>query len=64
MRNHDLDVKGKDVGGSAAANGAAAVARKRKKRRSWRGSPTRPGSRQADLRRLVQSLGSVAQSRR
>ena len=31
MRNHDLDVKGKDVGGSAAANGA----RKRKKRRSW-----------------------------
>ena len=35
MRNDDLDAKGKDVGGSAAANGAAAVARKRKKRRSW-----------------------------
>ena len=35
MRNHDLDAKGKDVGGSAAANGAAAVARKRKRRRSW-----------------------------
>ena len=35
MRNHDLDAKGKDVGGSAAANGAAAVGRKRKKRRSW-----------------------------
>ena len=35
MRNHDLDAKGKDVGGSAAANGAAVVARKRKKRRSW-----------------------------
>ena len=35
MRNDDLDAKGKDVGGSAAANGAAAVGRKRKKRRSW-----------------------------
>ena len=35
MRNDDLDAKGKDVGGSGAANGAAAVGRKRKKRRSW-----------------------------
>ena len=35
MRNDDLDAKGKDVGGSGAANGAAAVARKRKRRRSW-----------------------------
>ena len=35
MRNDDLDAKGKDVGGSVAANGAAVVARKRKKRRSW-----------------------------
>ena len=33
MRNHEVDAKGKAVGGSAAANGAAA--RKRRKRRSW-----------------------------
>ena len=33
MRNHEVDAKGKAVGGSAAANGAAA--RKRRKWRSW-----------------------------
>ena len=32
MRNHEVDAKGKAVGGSAAANGAAAS--KRRKRRS------------------------------